>query len=101
MTDGRHEDPAGRNGWAPVKAQLEYRAKALLAAGGSLVAQEAVLTLTDVNLQQQVQAALPAYAFLVPVVFSALVGLLTHHVANGPAPRPAQPAEDPPVDAGR
>jgi len=92
MSDGKHEAPEGRNGWAGVKAQLEYRAKALLAAGGSLVAQEAVLALSDATLQSQVQAALPAYAFLVPVVFSAIVGAITHQVSNGPKPgAPATP----------
>lgn len=102
MTDGRHEDPTGRNGWAPVVAQVKYRGKALAAAVGALAAQEAVLALTDHTLQEQVQAAVPGYAFLVPVLFSALVGVLTHQVPRGPKPN-TQPAdsEDPPADAGR
>lgn len=92
-TDGKHEDPAGQNGWAPVVKQLKYRAKAVGAGVAALVAQEAVLTLSDASLQHDVQAALPAYAFLVPVVFSAVVGIITHQVTNGP--KPNAPATDP------
>lgn len=84
-----------------MKQLLAAKAKAFLAALGTLVAGEVVNLLTDAALQAQVrQLVPPAEGFIVPVVFSLIVGVIVHQVPNAAAEEqhPADGTETDPLE---